>query len=121
MKKILIFFIITLLPHCSFDNKTGIWDSDIKSTKKSDSFKDFKTLYIEKKLFDEIIDPSPGLKIKAKPEKKNKAWLNKDYNNSNNLDNFSYSNLNEIIFKSKKLDRRQINENILFDISNLII
>ena len=32
MKKILIFFIITLLPHCSFDNKTGIWDSDIKST-----------------------------------------------------------------------------------------
>ncbi len=120
MKKVFVIIIIIILSNCSFDNKSGIWDSNTKTKKKVEQFKDFKTLRIEEKLFDQIIDPEKNLIIDFKPIKKNLVWLNKNYNNSNNLDNFSYKNLNEIIFKSKKLTNRPTNENILFDGDKII-
>ena len=56
MIKFLIIIIIILLPHCSFDNKTGIWkNNNTADFKKEDKFKDFKTLYSKKKTFDKII------------------------------------------------------------------
>ncbi len=120
MKKILIFIIILILSHCSFDNKTGIWKNNTKDSKKIDKFKNFKTLSTKEKLFDKIIEPSQNLKISVRPIKKNSAWLNKNYNSSNNLDNFSYKNLNKIIFKSKKLNNGTLDENILFDGDKII-
>ena len=115
MKKIFVFIIITILPHCSFDNKSGIWTSNNQLKKENEKFKDYKTLNVEEKLFDKIIEPQKNLKISLKPIKKNLTWLNINYNNTNNLDNFSYKSLNEIIFKSKKLSNRTVNKNFLFD------
>ena len=109
-----------ILPHCSFDNKTGIWQNKKNVSKKNEKFKNFKTLSAQEKLFDKIIEPSQNLKINVQPIKKNSAWLNKNYNNLNNLDNFSYKNLNKIIFKSKKLNNGTIDENILFDGDKII-
>ena len=37
------------------------------------------------------------------------------------MDNFSYKNLNRVIFKSKKLSQYKVNEKILFDGENIII
>ncbi len=115
MKKILVLIIIAILSHCSFDNKTGIWQNNTKIAKKNERFKNFKTLSAQEKLFDKTIEPSQNLEISLRPVKKNLVWLNKNYNNLNNLDNFSYKNQNKIIFKSKKLSSGTINENILFD------
>ncbi len=115
MKKILVLIIIAILSHCSFDNKTGIWQNNTKIAKKNEKFKNFKTLSAQEKLFDKTIEPSQNLEISLRPVKKNLVWLNKNYNNLNNLDNFSYKNQNKIIFKSKKLSSGTINENILFD------
>ena len=114
MKKILI-LVVVLLPHCSFDTKTGIWENSNKVISKDESFKNYKKLYVEEKLFDNIIEPQKDLIIDLGPIEKNLVWLNKDFSNSNNSNNFSFKNLNEIIFKSKKLSRDEINENILFD------
>ena len=114
MKKILI-LVVVLLPHCSFDTKTGIWENSNRVISKDESFKNYKKLYVEEKLFDNIIEPQKDLIIDLGPIEKNLVWLNKDFSNSNNSNNFSFKNLNEIIFKSKKLSRDEINENILFD------
>ncbi len=121
MKKIFVFIIILILSHCSFDNKTGIWQNNTKVANKNEKFKNFKTLSAQEKLFDTIIEPSKNLNISFKPIKTNLVWLNKNYNNLNNLDNFSYKNLNKIIFKSKKLSNGTINGNILFDGDKIII
>ena len=121
MRKILIFTLIILLTNCSFDNKTGIWESSSTPKKTVDRFKNFKNLYIEEKLFNETIEPQKNLQIDFKPTKKNLTWHNENYNNLNNLDNFNYKNLNEIIFKSKKLSNRIIDENIIFDNNKLIL
>ena len=85
MKKIFIIIIIIILSHCSFDNKSGIWDSNTKTKKEVEKFKDFKTLQIEERLFDQIIDPEKNLIIDFKPIKKNLVWLNKNYNNSSHF------------------------------------
>ena len=50
MKKF-IFIFIFFLSHCSFDNKTGIWENSIKTVKNTNEYKDFKNLYTREKLF----------------------------------------------------------------------
>ena len=116
MIKFLIITIIILLPHCSFDNKTGIWkNNNTADLKKEDKFKDFKTLYSKKKKFDKIIIPSNELTINLSSVKSNLKWLDEYYQNSNNLENFSYKNQNKIIFKSKKLSTKKTRERLVFD------
>ena len=121
MKRIIIILVSFLLFQCSFDNKTGIWknDNDININQK-DIYKDFKKLNTEEKVFNEIIEPGDNLKIIVEPTKKNIQWLDEFYQNSNNLDNFDYNNLNEVIFKSKKLTRQTTKDKILFDGENVI-
>ena len=121
MKKyiLLIFFLIT--SHCSFDNKTGIWNnSNTVDLKKTDRFKDFETLYTKEKSFYKIIVPDKTLNLILDPINKNKQWSDEFYQESNNLDNFEYNNLNEIIFKSKKISRYTAKDKILFDGENII-
>ncbi len=116
MIKFLIIIIIILLPHCSFDNKTGIWkNNNTADLKKEDKFKDFKTLYSKKKKFDKIIIPSNDLKINLSSTKSNLKWLDEYYQNSNNFENFSYKNQNKVIFKSKKLSTKKTQERLVFD------
>ncbi|RPG94226.1 MAG: hypothetical protein CBE13_003045 [Candidatus Pelagibacter sp. TMED253] len=121
MKRLLLIIFIIILTQCSFDNKTGIWDNTIQVSVKNDKrFKDFDTLYTEEKSFRKIISPDKSLKISFDPIKTVLKWPDEFYKNSNNLDNFSYKNLNEIIFKSKKLSKYKIKDKLLFDGENII-
>ena len=118
------FFIILIifLPHCSFDNKTGIWENNNKPDKTKESkFKDFKTIYAIEKSFNEIVLPNKDLKILTDSPKINLFWNDEFYKETNNLDNFSYKNLNELIFKSKKLSKYKVKKKILFDGKNIIL
>ena len=47
MKKIVFIFIV-FLSHCSFDNKTGIWENSTETVKKMTSLKILK-IYIQEK------------------------------------------------------------------------
>lgn len=122
MKFILITVFIILFTSCSFDNKTGIWKNETKITKKDeDKFVNFENLYFKKKQFNKIIQPSKNQNISLKSPKTNLEWLDKFYKNTNNSDNFIYKDLNKIIFKSKKLSRHEITDQILFDGQNIVV
>ena len=115
-EKININNIYIFILHCSFDNKSGIWkNSDTIDVKKTDRFKDFETLYTKEKSFNKIILPNKNLDLLLDPIIKTKKWSDEFYQKSNNFDNFAYENLNEIIFKSKKISRYKIKDKILFD------
>ncbi len=121
MKKFILLVFALILSNCSFDNKTGIWENsnqvDLRVEKR---FKDFKTLYSKEKTFNSIIVPPKDLKIILDPGKTTVQWLDEFYQNSNNLDNYNYKDINELIFKSRKISRKKIKENILFDGKNII-
>ena len=126
MKKIIIFITILILAHCSFDNKTGIWQNNNEISKKSEKFKNFKNLSTQEKQFEEIIKIPQNLKINLRPIKKNLVWLNKNYNNSNNLDNFSYNiliaNLHEMQnFFSKELNTSYTQKTLKENFSKILI
>jgi len=114
--------IFILLSNCSFDNKTGIWQNinDTKS-KKTNKFKDFKKIKSKDVAFNNIIIPDKKLKIILGPIKTSLNWLDEYYQNSNNLDNFSYNDTNELIFKSKKLTRNKTQERLLYKDQNVIL
>ena len=122
MKKILILILILITNHCSFDKKSGIWiNSNAINVKKESRFKDFETLYTKEKIFDNLIAAPDNLIIELNQIKKATLWSDKLYQESNVFDNFSYTNLNQLIFKSKKLSKYKIKDQILFDGRNIII
>ena len=112
MIKFLSFFLIILFSHCSFDKKSGIWtNSNDKNQKKVENrFKDFETLFIKEKTFNKIIRPSQKISIKLGPIKNSKKWNDEFYDNSNNLKNFNFKNLNNLISKGKKLSNHHVKD-----------
>ena len=122
MKIFLTSILLIILSSCSFDNKTGIWkNSNEVNSKKEERFKDFETLYTETKSFDSLIEPKNNLEIILDPIQLNLKWTDEYYKDSNNLDNFNYKDLNELIFKSKKLSRHKIKNRLLYDNQKVII
>ena len=121
MKFFLTLIFLVILSNCSFDNKSGIWQNNNKmNSKKDDKFKDFEKLYTETKSFESIIEPDNNLQISLDPIKSNLKWTDEFFEDSNNLKNFSYKNLNELIFKSKKLSNYKIKDRILYDNQKVI-
>ena len=122
MKFFLTLVFLVILSNCSFDNKSGIWQNNNKAnSKKDDKFKDFEKLYTETKSFESIIEPDDNLQINLDPIKSNLKWTDEFFKDSNNLNNFSYKNLNELIFKSKKLSNYKIKNRILYDNQKVIL
>ena len=121
MKFFLTLVFLVILSNCSFDNKSGIWQNNNKvNSKKDEKFKDFEKLYTETKSFESIIEPDNNLQINLDPVKSNLKWTDEFFEDSNNLKNFSYKNLNELIFKSKKLSNYKIKDRILYDNQKVI-
>ncbi len=122
MKVIFLIIMGILFLKCSFDNKTGIWKNNNEVTKETQNrFKDFETIYTEEKLFNSIVAPTNNLEILLDKPIKNYEWKDEFYKDSNNLDNFKYKNLNEIIFKSKKISNKTVKDKILFSKNNVIV
>ncbi len=120
MKIIYILIPLLIFNNCSFDNKTGIWktDSDIKIQK--DEFSEFQDLSIANKSFNKIITINKNYKFKKFNTINPKNWTDKYFNISNSFDNFKYEDLNEVLFKSSKISRSELNENFLLENNNFI-
>ena len=118
-----ITLLITIfLTHCSFDNKSGIWQNNSETISKSkERFEDFKTLYSKEATFNSKIAAPLNFKISVDKSKNILKWTDEFYNKSNNLENYNYKNLNKIIFKSKKLSRNKLNKHILYNRNLLIL
>ena len=113
--------LLIMLSSCSFDNKTGIWEnSDEINSSKDDKFREFETIYTKTKSFNSIIQPENDLEIILDPVQLNLKWTDEYYRNSNNLENFNFKNLNESIFKSRKLSKHKIKDRVLYNNQKII-
>ena len=122
MKLFLTSILLIIISSCSFDNKTGIWkNSNEVNSKTENRFEGFETLYSQTKSFNSLIEPKNNLKIILESVQSNLKWTDEYYKNSNSLDNFSYKDLNELIFKSKKLSQYKIKDRLLYDNHKAII
>ena len=73
--KFFFFLSIVSLMSCSFDNKSGIWSSNIKQTKQIERFEDFETIFTDQQTFNSIIKAPNNLEISIEAIIKNKKWL----------------------------------------------
>jgi len=122
MKIFLASIILIMLSSCSFDNKTGIWENSSETTvEKEKTFKDFENLYTKTQSFNSIVEIKDNLEINLDPVKSNLKWTDEYYNSSNNLENFSYKDLNKLVFKSKRLSRYKTKDRILYDNQKVIV
>ena len=121
MKLYFISIILLLINACSFDNKSGIWTSDIEEKKNRDLLKDFKKISVSEDTFDKIILLENNKKIKISLPIDNLKWNDIYFNDENNLKNFKAENLNQILFQSKKLSRNKSSDYLIFENGNLII
>jgi outer membrane protein assembly factor BamB len=121
MKLFYALIILITFQNCSFDNKTGIWKNEDKITNKEDDlFAEFKTLTSENESFNKIIQLNENLKLTKPVFQNNSDWKDIYFDDSNNLPNFKYNNLNQIVFKSKKITNYNVNNFLLFEENNLI-
>ena len=114
-------FILIIFQHCSFDNKSGIWQNENDKQKKENVFKDFKKLSTTKDFFNEKIEIKKNYLIDLSKNIVNKQWKDIYYNNSNNYKNFKYENLNKLTFKSKKFSKYNIDKYKLYENGNIIL
>ena len=123
MKLIFLLSILFLFNSCSFDDKSGIWKNETITVNERDKniFKDFKRISAEIESLKEnkIIDKNFQFKIE-KPYL-NKNWEDIFYGKGNNFKNFKYEDSDSIIFKSKKLSKKNINSYTLFSKGNYIL
>ena len=115
MKLFLIIFFF-FLNNCSFDNKTGIWNSIEKQSKQVDNaFKGFKSLAINEKNFNQEIKLNKEYNFKIPKKTTNYNWNDVYYSKSNNSINFSYNEKISFSSLSKKLSRRELSKYFLYD------
>ncbi len=121
MKFCLIILVLIFLQQCSFDNKTGIWkNEELINTKENKVFDEFEKLYVLEEAFDKIISIDPKFKYILTESEKVNLWQDVYFNDQNNSKNFHFKDLNELVFKGKKLTRSKINDYILYEQNNLI-
>ena len=121
MRLLLIFVFSIFFSSCSFDDKSGIWKSEGKISKKEiDSFKEFKTLSASDETFKKIIKIDNNFKFNLYNPIKISKWSDIYYDLTNNFKDFKYDEKNELIFKSKKISKYRIKNPILFQDDNVI-
>ena len=120
MKLFYVLIVLLIFNNCSFDNKTGIWKTDSGRTIEEDEFSEFKDLSIKNTSFDKIIPINKDYKFKKFNRINPENWTDKYFNMSNSSANFKYEGLNEVLFKSFKISRHELNETFLLENNNII-
>ena len=122
MKLFTSFLILILMLGCSFDNKSGIWNSESnpKIGKENQVFSDFETLSTKNKTFNKIV-PFRGTNHNLSQQVNSKNWTDIFFRNTNNTHNFKYRHNNELIFKSKKITKNLTSDYILLENNNIIL
>ena len=122
MKFFFTLIILVIFQNCSFDNKSGIWKSE-NSIKKVDKdlFDELETLSISNETFSKILPIQKNYRFKLSDKIVNLNWNDFFYNETNNPDNFKYSNINQLSFKSKKITKYKPGKYILYNQGNIIL
>ncbi len=120
--KLILFFIITIfLYNCSFDDKSGIWKNENQVSKQKKSiYSGFEKLNTSKENFYQIIPLKRTVSFRLGPPIDNSKWNDIFFDKSNNYKNFKYNNINNILFRSKKLSSYNLSKYILLEDNNII-
>lgn len=114
--------IVIFFNHCSFDDKSGIWKNDnVTSQKNNNVFKDFKNINLSNKSFQKEIPIEKNFKFKKLISIENYSWNDINYNQNNNLKNFIYNENFKLTFKSKKISKYKVENNLLLEENNIIL
>ena len=120
MKKYFLILSFILIYQCSFDDKSGIWKNKNYSYEEKSIFSEFKTLSSSEDVFSKIITLDKKYLIKKPKKVKNILWNDIYYHETNNIENFDYSNLNSLVFKSKRISKYKNNSYIISEKKNII-
>ncbi len=121
MKIFFIYLFFILFNNCSFDNKSGIWKNENNIDKnQNDTLRQFKNVSSSIDPFTEIIEIKNNYEFKISEKINPISWKQIYLNQNNNLNNFEYNNLNELIFKSKKISKYKVSDHILYEDGNII-
>lgn len=121
MKFFFVIVLIILFNNCSFDNKTGIWENESTVGKKENNlFKDFGEIVLSEEPYNKTVKLKENFPFKLSKPVTNKLWLDIYYNKNNNLNNFNFNNEFNLIYKSKKISRYRISNNVLFNNNSII-
>ena len=129
MKKLLIFCILIVCISCSFDNKTGIWrdasntPQDNQTTKSiivSEPSKRYDNVFVKNKIFNEEKSSPNFYNVNITSPIKTTKWIEQYATPSNNISNYSYSDNNILLSKSRKLSKDSSERKIVFYKNNLI-
>ena len=121
MKSLNYLILFIFLLNCSFDNKSGIWDSSNNTISKNDNlFKDFKTLSIKKESFKQTIDIKKNFQFILDKTINNSEWKDIFFNKENNFSNFSYNDINKLRFRSKKLSRYELSDYLVSENKHIV-
>ncbi len=118
-----VFLFIFFFTSCSFDNKSGIWQNENENSQKKDSkevFSEFKTLNSADNNFKKIILLDKNFEFQLTKAIENENWTDIFFNKNNNLNNFKYSNEYKLEYKSRKISKYDINQNLLYENGNFI-
>ena len=116
MKLSFLLIILIFFQHCSFDNKTGIWNSDeIEFKKKETLFKEFKNFSVNENNFNKIVKLNKKFAFDIPKKKINFEWRDIYFNNNNNLINFSYNEPLNFLYRSRKISKNKIDKHILYE------
>ena len=122
MKLLNALLILFFLNSCSFDDKSGIWKNENDNIKeKKDIFKDFKKVTSFEESFNKIIPFIKKTIIQISKPVISEKWNDIHYDFNNNLKNFQYNDVYQVILKSKKLSKNKVNDYLLFSNNHLII
>ena len=122
MKFFFLLLVLLLIQSCSFDNKTGIWkNSKIEENKKKTNLEGFEDVDTDSNnFFNQIVKLKKNYKFSFSPAVLSSSWTEPYFDKTNIYPNFLYLNKNNLILQSKKLSRKKINKNILYNNEFLI-
>ena len=123
-KSIYILLILYFTTHCSFDNKTGIWQDGkkilIEESKVEKTEEKLTTLFKENAIFNEEKVFDSKKKLDSEKVINITRWTAKFHNDENNLPNVFYQNKKEKILKTSKFSSDKNLSNSLFYGNNII-
>ncbi len=121
MKFFLTLIFLFFFHNCSFDDKSGIWENKNKVSDKNKLFKDFESLSTKDSIFNKEILFKKNSQLKLENPIFNLDWKDIYYDETNNLKNFSFKGVNQVLYKSKKVTKSSANEFMLYENENIIL
>jgi|TARA_B100001093_G_scaffold511690_1_gene580114 outer membrane protein assembly factor BamB len=125
MEKVLkftVYILLILISHCSFDNKSGIWNSQNSKNDKKNEVTNTKLedVFVKNKSYKSEKNVDSNYLFNIEEPIRNKNWKFIFQNTSNNLSHVYYHDKMQLLLVSKKLSKNIKKPNMFIEDDNII-